>query len=854
MQVNPQEIDKHTPMMQQYLRVKQQHPDILLLYRMGDFYEMFFDDAIEGSKLLNITLTQRGKSSGNPIPMAGIPFHALDNYLPKLVKQGISVAICEQIGNPEAKGPMKREIARVITPGTVMDEILLDEKTDNLLSGIYQDKRTKDFSIAILDITTGSFSVKRHIEFSSLTDDIARLKPAEILITKELFDQYNFDNTLQYTFKPIDEFKYNKSYKILLEHFQVSDLHAFGIESQTDIIISSGVVLQYAKSTQRQHLPHITEIRFKNKNTTLHMDANTVQNLELIKNLRGGDENTLFKVLDTSTTSMGSRELKRWILNPLQDRALIEKRSSAVNKIYKHHSMDNFIKLLRSIGDIQRITARIAVKSVRPHELLKLSLTLTNIPKLKQLLDYYNDDLLNDLKNKLVVLPNVIQTINKSISENSPNLIRDGNVILEGYNKTLDSLRNIHSDNGKFLLDLENTEKASTNITNLKISYNKIQGYFIEIPKGQSNKVPEYYQRTQTLKNVERFTIKELNKFEAKMLSAQTKALELEKQLYDEILDSIIEHLPSLKSNANAIAKLDVIITLAERADILCFVKPEISKDKILYIKEGRHPIVESSITEPFISNDTKLDSELFSMIITGPNMGGKSTYMRQTALIALLAHIGSFVPATEARIGVLDGIYSRIGASDDLAAGRSTYMVEMNEAAHILRYATEKSLVIIDEIGRGTSTYDGLSLAWACLNYLTEQIKAFTFFATHYFEITKMTEQLTNIKNVHFDAMLENGNIIFQHKIKSGSTDQSYGIDVAKLAGIPDIVIQQARNKLTELQNTKYVIKKITKPTNKKVDNFINQMKIEVKPDQLTPIQALNMLYEYKKQLDQQD
>ncbi|NQY43368.1 MAG: DNA mismatch repair protein MutS [Legionellales bacterium] len=852
MQSHLQEINTHTPMMQQYLQVKQQYPNMLLLYRMGDFYEMFFEDAVEGAKLLNITLTHRGKSAGNPIPMAGIPFHALDNYLAKLVKQGLSVAICEQIGSPNTKGPMKREIARVITPGTVMDESLLDEKTDNLLMGIYQHKKDHGFNIAVLDITTGSFYAKKYQDFSSLADGIAKLKPAEILITKELFDQYHFDNTLQYTFKPYDEFKYHKSYKVLLNHFQITDLHAFGLEDHQSIIIPLGTVLSYAKSTQRNNLPHITNIRFKTKDSTLHMDANTIQNLELLKNIQGGEDNTLFKILDTSSTNMGSRELKRWLLNPLQDSTLINRRLAAVDKIYQTHNMEEFINILKSIGDIQRITSRIAVKSVRPQELLKICTSLENIPKLNHLLKNYDDEILKYLNKQLIPLPEVIERINQAISKDSPNLIRDGNVILEGYNKDLDQLRNLNKDNSAFLLDLENKEKKSTNINSLRVSYNKIQGYFIEIPKGQSGKIPEHYQRTQTLKNVERFTISELKKFEAKMISAQTKSLELEKQLYEEILDFIIGFLPPLKNNANAISKLDVIVTLAERAETLSLVKPQISQEKILYIKDGRHPVVENTLTEPFIPNDTKLDTNISSMIITGPNMGGKSTYMRQTALIALLAHIGSFVPAREVQLSVLDGIYSRIGASDDLASGRSTYIVEMNEAAYILRHATEKSLIIIDEIGRGTSTYDGLSLAWSCLSYLSKKIKAFTLFATHYFEITKITEQITNIQNVHFDAILENDKIIFHHKIKSGSTEQSYGIEVAKLAGIPEVVIEQARTKLNELQNSKYTIKKISKVANNPaVDNFINQLKMEIKPDQLTPIEALNMLYKYKKQLE---
>lgn len=851
MQISEQELQQHTPMMQQYLRVKMQYPDMLLLYRMGDFYEMFFDDAILGAKLLNITLTQRGKSSGAPIPMAGIPFHALDNYLAKLIHQGTAVAICEQTGAVTTKGPMKREISKIITPGTIMDDNLLDAKCDNILMVIHLETKSKKFAIAMLDISTGSFGTKNINSFEALTAEINRIKPAEILIAKEVFDKYSFSNSYKYTYRPYDNFKFLSSYQELLNHFKVDSLHSFAIEKHHPGIIPAGIAIQYAKYTQRTDLPHIKNLKNIEQSKVMHLDPNTIRNLELFNNLQGGSNNSLISVMDNTSTSMGSRELRRWLQNPMQDSQIIQSRYDAIKALLEKQEMLDIANILKRIGDIQRISSRIAVKTARPMDLVKLKYSLSCIPNLKTVLTKYQSNFLAKIADNLVHLPQVVKLIENTIDEDGPNIIRDGNVIKDNYNNELDELRQLHTKNGDYLLKLEEKEKTTAKIPTLRVTYNKIHGYFIEVSKAHSSNVPKHYQRTQTLKNAERFTIKELKEFEAKIISAKTKALELEKQLYQDILLELSNYLDKLQLNAKALTKLDVINTLAERADTLSLTEPKLNEQNIIDIQSGRHLVVEQASQEKFIPNHCKFDKQTKALIITGPNMGGKSTYMRQTALITLLAHIGSYVPAASANLSIIDGIYTRIGSSDDLASGRSTYMVEMHETAYILRNATQNSLVIIDEIGRGTSTYDGISLAHAVLINLAREIKAYTLFATHYFEITEISKELDNVINLHFNAILRDNTISFNHQILQGAQSASYGIEVAKLAGLPNSVISSAREKLTTIGKTKNPPQHVHYNTSKCSHNeSIKNIISTLDPDNLSPKDALNRIYKLQMEL----
>jgi len=804
-------IEKHTPMMQQYLTIKAENPKLLLLYRMGDFYEMFFDDAILGSKLLDITLTKRGASGGSPIPMAGIPYHALDSYLVKLVKKGKSIAICEQVGEPTGKGPMSRKISRIITPGTITDESLLDEKKDTLLVCIYPNKKTNSFGVSVLDITRGYFSIFEVLSKKEIHNELERLNPSEILISQPIYNKYLFNDKYKYTFREINNFNELYSFSAIKDHFQISDLNSLGIAECKTGMIAAGIILGYVQETQKNKLPHISNIKIENLNENVRLDTNTRKNLELIRNFNGGTENTLFDLLDQTATTMGSRELKRWLLNPTKNRTILKDRFESIRMLLQNSKIDGVYKLLKNIGDIQRILARIALKSARPRDLIQLKNTLITIPKLKIILKNHTTNLLSQLLEQILPFPKILSLLQNAINDDPPSIIRDGGVIAEGYNEQLDELRELKNESSKFLIKLEIQEQKNTGINNLRVSYNKIYGYFIEISKGQASKAPTHYQRTQVLKNVERFTIPELKKYEGKILSAKSKALNLEKKIYDQILSFIIEDLTKLKSCVNALSTLDVLNTLSERADSLSLIEPILSDTSIISINNGRHPVVEKSCVTQFIPNPTKMDANNKTLIITGPNMGGKSTYMRQTAIIVLLAHIGCFIPASKAELGPIDGIYTRIGASDDLATGRSTYMVEMSETAYILNNATKNSLVLIDEIGRGTSTYDGMSLAWACATHLANVTKAFTLFATHYFELTILESKHPSIKNVHFDAIKKENHIIFNHQLKSGPASQSYGIEVARLAGVPNEIIEIANKKHKIQIKYKLIITMIT-------------------------------------------
>ncbi len=800
MDVITHNFDQHTPMMRQYLRIKAQHPDLLLFYRMGDFYELFYEDATRAAALLNITLTARGHSGGNPIPMAGVPFHSVENYLVKLVKLGVSVAICEQIGDVNtSKGPVEREVTRIITPGTITDEALLEEKQDNLLSAIYQEQQI--IGLASLDLSSGRFWVQHLESLNDLHTELSRLAPAELLIDEASSFMNEFKPLYTVKIRPPWDFDLETSKRLLCEQFKTKDLSGFGCDQLTLAISAAGALLNYVKYTQRAALPHIIGLQTQQQSDTVILDSATRRNLELTVNLQGTRDNTLVSVIDNTATSMGSRLLQRWLNRPIRHHGTLKNRQSAVSELLEKQSYSAFHEIFRGIGDIERICARIALKSARPRDLVQLKNALIRLPEIKIILNALNTPRFLKLNEKIIQKNDIAELLQRAIIDNPPVVIRDGGVIAPGYDTELDEYRSLTEEGGDFLVNLENQEKERTKISTLKVGYNRIHGYFIEVSRAQSNQVPLEYMRRQTLKNAERYITPELKNYEEKVLSAKSKSLAREKYLYDELLDKLIAELLDIQRTAAVIAELDVLANFAERAKTLNYVMPNLSDTPGIHIEAGRHPVIEKSINQPFTPNDIHLDDQLRMLIITGPNMGGKSTYMRQIALIVLLAHIGSFVPATRATMGPIDRIFTRIGASDDLASGRSTFMVEMTETANILHNATPNSLVLMDEIGRGTSTFDGLALAWACVEHLALHINAYTLFATHYFELTSIPEKLPMIANVHLSALEHQDNIIFMHQVKPGPASQSYGIQVAQLAGVPQAVIKTAKEKLKELE-----------------------------------------------------
>ncbi len=838
-----EDFSQHTPMMRQYLRIKKEYPDLLVFYRMGDFYELFYEDAQRAAKLLNITLTTRGQSGGQAIPMAGVPYHSVDNYLTKLIRLGESVVICEQIGDPTTtKGPVTREVTRIITPGTASDEILLEEHRDNILMVVHQRKNI--FGIATLDITSGRFLIQEVATKTELLAEIERISPAELLINEEMQIE-----SLKVKVKrhPPWEFDHDTATTLLCQQFQTQGLDGFGVTHLPVAIGAAGCLLQYAKYTQRTALPHIHSIQAEQNEESILMDASTRRNLELINNLQSEEIHSLAWVLDRTATPMGRRLLRRWINRPLRDQAILQKRQSAITLILRKKFYAELWENIRPIGDLERIIARVALRSVRPRDLMQLRQALSLIPTLHQQLIFLSaSELLEQIKNRLGRFDDLFQLLQDAIVENPPVVIRDGSVIAQGFDSTLDELRNLNKSTHQFLLDLEQRERERTKINTLKVGYNRIHGYYIEISRAQAKEVPPEYIRRQTLKNVERYIITELKNFEDKVLSSRSRALAREKELYEQLLDVLIEKLIPLQQCAMAITELDVLNNLAERADTLNYCAPQFCDEPVIHIEAGRHPVVENVMPDPFMPNDTCLDDKRRMLIITGPNMGGKSTYMRQTALIVLLAYIGSFVPAKSCRVGPIDRIFTRIGAADDLASGRSTFMVEMTETATILHNATERSLVLMDEVGRGTSTFDGLSLAYACASYIATQLKAFTLFATHYFELTGLAEIFPAVRNVHLDAVEHQEKIVFLHALKEGPASKSYGLHVAQLAGIPRTVIHQARQKLEELENSTRGEKHLMPQQN---ELFLSENSLlmeinKINPDNLTPKQALDILY----------
>ena len=795
---------KHTPMMQQYLRIKAEHPDTLLFYRMGDFYELFYDDAKKAAQLLDITLTARGQSAGKPIPMCGVPHHAAESYLGKLIRLGESVAICEQVSDPATtKGPVERKVLRIVTPGTVTDESLLDERRDNLL--LCAHLHDGHYGLAILDITSGRFQLMQCDSLQQCLADIERFNPAELLCSEDSdqFDALSRGPRLRTVIRkqPPWWFETEAATATLTEQFGTRDLAGFGCADMPAAIMAGGCLLQYVKNTQRSALPHISSLQTLQSNEAIILDAASRQNLEIETNLSGGSDNTLAAVLDTSVTAMGSRCLRRWLHNPLRDRERLRARHQAIEEQLNTGYHTDLRAPLQQVGDIERILARVALKSARPRDLETLKRTLATLPALQQTLQQCHAPLLQQLAAQIGEHPQQVDLLQRAIRDNPPVLIRDGGVIAAGYHAELDELRRLSQNADDFLSQLELRERERTGIKTLKVSYNRVHGYYIEVSRLQSGDIPADYVRRQTLKSTERFITEELKQYEDKVLSAREKALALEKALYDDLLEQLLQVISPLQQCAAALAELDCLATLAERAETLNYCKPELSDNPGIHIEQGRHPVIEQVLDDSFIANDTRLSDKQRMHIITGPNMGGKSTYMRQTALIVLLACIGAYVPASSARIGPIDRIFTRIGAADDLASGRSTFMVEMTEAANILNNATEQSLVLMDEIGRGTSTFDGLSLAWACAHHLATRNRAWTLFATHYFELTALPDELPGISNIHIDAVEHGERIVFLHAVKPGPANQSYGLQVAQLAGVPAAVIEQARRKLVELE-----------------------------------------------------
>ncbi len=792
----------HTPVMQQYLGIKAEFPDILLFYRMGDFYELFFSDAQRAARLLDITLTARGKSSGESIPMAGVPVHAVDQYLGRLVRQGESVAICEQIGDPAtSKGPVERKVVRIITPGTLTEEALLSERQDNLLVAIHQSGEV--WGIASLDLAAGRFCVQEVTGEEAMLGELARLHPAELIINEALTPPAALGTGHQQRRQPPWLFEADSAQRQLNEQFGTRDLKGFGCEGMPVAIGAAGGLLQYVRNTQRTALPHLRSLRVESRHDSLVLDAATRRNLELEQAPSGQREHTVAGVLDQCVTAMGGRLLRRWLNRPLRDHAQLRQRYASIALLLDRQLDDTLHGLLRHCVDIERILSRIALRSARPRDLSGLRDSLALLPELQSLLAGCDDPRLQQLAAQIGTHESTCNLLVRAIREQPPLLLRDGGVLADGYDGTLDELRRLSEHGDECLLAMETAERERSGIANLKIRYNRVHGYYIEVSRLQADQVPDHYQRRQTLKGVERYITPELKAHEDRVLSAHERALALEKSLYEDLLDRLTGVLEPLARCAEGIAELDVLACFAERSRTLNLNCPQLDDRPGIHIEAGRHLVVEQMLDDPFIPNDTRLDDSRRMQIITGPNMGGKSTYMRQTALIVLLAHIGCYVPAARATLGPVDRIFTRIGAADDLAGGRSTFMVEMTETANILHNATRHSLVLMDEVGRGTSTYDGLALAWACAVDLATRIQAYTLFATHYFELTQLPELHPGIVNVHLDATEHEDRIVFLHALREGAADRSYGLHVAALAGVPQTVIRQARARLQELEQT---------------------------------------------------
>lgn len=842
-------------MMQQYLGIKADYPDTLVLYRMGDFYEVFYRDAEEASRLLDITLTQRGKSGGEPIPMAGVPFHSVDQYLAKLVKLGRSVAIAEQIGDPAtSKGPVERKVVRVVTPGTLVEDSLLDERRDNILAAVYQ--RDGLYAIATLELSLGHFRAQQLDNLEQVYSELQRLQPAELLVTEQDAVLEEASLTCPSRSVPNWYFDFDVANELLCRQFNTKNLVAYGCQDFPVAVSAAGALLQYTKDMQYEAMPHINDFGISQKSDFLIIDAASRQNLEIETNLSGGREFTLVALMDNCANPMGARLLRRWLHGPITDRQLIAHRQLAVEEFIERIDQSGVHELLRKCGDIERILTRIALNSARPRDLVRLRQALHCLPAIENHLSAAQSTKLQHLAGQLGPFNNASQALlDSAILDEPAAVIRDGGVIRPEFDTEFQELHQLSKNSGEYLVELEQREREQTGISTLKVKYNRVHGFYIEVSKAQDGAVPDHYIRRQTLKNAERYITEELKEYEDKVLSAREKALAREKYLYQSVLDQLQPELVAMQAMAQALAELDVLSNFAERAVALNFCKPSLTEEAGITIREGRHPVVEANQSQAFIANDLVLDDATRMHVITGPNMGGKSTYMRQNALIALLAYTGSYVPASKATLGPIDRIFTRIGAADDLAGGRSTFMVEMTEMANILRNATPNSLVLVDEIGRGTSTYDGLSLAWACAIDLAQRLRAFSLFATHYFEITELAEQLETVDNVHLDAVEHGQDIVFMYHLKKGPANQSYGIQVARLAGLPSAVLSDAQSKLTELESHLVQEAVHQKSLNFSTPQQPRESAVEKRlqtldPDELSARQALELLYELKTSL----
>ncbi|GGA45734.1 DNA mismatch repair protein MutS [Dyella nitratireducens] len=855
--MNQDELSLHTPLMRQYLAAKAAHPDVLLFFRMGDFYELFYEDARKAARLLDITLTQRGQSAGQPIPMAGVPYHAVENYLAKLVRLGESVAICEQIGDPAlAKGPVERKVVRIVTPGTVTDAALLEERRDNLLLAISAGAHGS-YGLAWADLSSGRFLLSEVPSAEALAAELARLQPAETLVGEDVAWPKLVSALPGLRKRPPWHFDSDAARRELNRFFGTRDLSGFGVDNLPLAIAAAGCLLGYVEETQKSALPHLSGMAVESASETIALDAATRRNLELDTHPSGRIEHSLLGVLDETVTPMGARLMRRWLNRPLRSRDVLRRRHQAIGALIETRRHETLREQLRGIGDLERILARVALRSARPRDLSTLRDGLAAAPALRESIAALDSPLLHDLVSGIGDHAATADLLKRYIVEQPPVLLRDGGIIADGYDAELDELRHLATHADQYLVELEEREKAASGIPTLKVGYNRVHGYYIEISKAQSDKAPTHYTRRQTTKNAERYITEELKTFEDKVLSAKERSLMRERALYEALLDTLTEQLEPLKHAAASMAELDVLCTLAERAEVLDWSAPELTDEPGLLIERGRHPVVEKVREEPFEPNDLVLDDHRRMLVITGPNMGGKSTYMRQNALIVLLAHIGSYVPASHTVIGPIDRIFTRIGAGDDLSRGQSTFMVEMSETANILHNATPQSLVLMDEVGRGTSTYDGLALARAAAVHLAANSKAYTLFATHYFELTELATDYPSIANVHLDAVEYGDQLVFMHAVKEGPANRSFGLQVAALAGLPKSVIADARKTLAQLENGMHghaaktslqhepspQLGLFAPPEPSAAERALN----DVDPDALTPREALDVLYRLK-------
>jgi DNA mismatch repair protein MutS len=863
----------HTPVMQQYLRIKAEYPDTLLFYRMGDFYELFFDDARRAAGLLDIALTARGQSAGTPIAMAGVPVHSVDGYLAKLLRRGESVAICEQIGDPaKSKGPVERQVVRVVTPGTVTDEALLDQRRETLLAALLRDGER--FGLAWLELASGRFTVLQSTGPAALAAELQRLRPAELLLPENQLPATGAaadasagmnasGNARSITrSRPPWHFEFASAARLLTDQLGTLDLRGFGADEMPLAIAAAGALLQYVRDTQKSALPHIRALLVEERGEALALDAATRRNLELDSSLNGNETATLLAVLDTTATAMGARALRRWLGRPITQHGVLRERYHAVATLAADRRYEKLQSALRAVGDIERVLSRVALRSARPRDLAQLRAALAAMPALRRELAALSSPLLTTLQadsNDHLADHALLAT---AVAEEPATFLRDGGVIASGYDADLDELRRIATHSDEFLLELEQRERDRSGIASLKLGFNRVQGFYIEVPRSQSERVPADYQRRQTVKSSERYITPELKRFEDQVLGARERSLAREKELFESLLTQLTDRLGPMQASAMAFATLDALASLAERATALNWVEPTLVAEPRLLIENGRHPVVERHSDAPFVPNDLSLHNTRRMLIITGPNMGGKSTYMRQVALIAVLAHIGSFVPASRAEIGPLDRIFTRIGAADDLAGGRSTFMVEMTETANILHNASAHSLVLMDEIGRGTSTFDGLSLAWAVARDLAMRVRAYTLFATHYFELTALAQEIESCANVHLDATEHGDELIFLHAVKDGPANRSFGLAVAQLAGVPRNVIAKAREYLQELEAARdgsrhaspragaaqtelpLFSAAVAAPT-PSPPSAIEQQLAALNPDELSPREAIQLIYE---------